>query len=120
MGSHGGSTLGLDFSPELKFADEIFRSTGCSVHPMNGRRSFKLVVSFSRHIFRLNEDSIAAAIESAIGGSAIDLQVSHIKGKVFAFHVSCKQVGFFIIDLRSYSCYDFKCYFNLWGNGGPN
>ena len=63
---------------------------------------------------------MAAVLEAVIGGSAIDLQVNHIKDKVYSFHVSCKQVGFLIMDLRSYACDLFKCYFHLWGNGGPN
>src|SRR4051812_1798257 len=87
---------------------------------MDGRGAFTLVVSFSRHDFRLDEYSVAAALESALGGSAIDLWVSYIADKVFSFNVSCKAVGFHIVDTRSYSCPQFKCYFHLWGNGGPN
>ena len=104
MGSSGGSTLGLDFSKGRVLADEIFRSTGHTVHPSGHRRSFILVVSFSRHAFRLSEDSVAAALEAAIGGSAIDLNIHHIKDKVYSFHVSYKQVGFIIMDLRSFAC----------------
>ena len=70
--------------------------------------------------FQLDEDSVAAALEAALGGSAIDLMVTCIKDKVFSFVVSCKQVGFHIVDSRSYACNQFKCYFHLWGNGGPN
>ena len=88
MGSSGGSTLGLDFSKGRVFADEVFRSTGHTVHPSGHRRSFILVVSFSRHAFRRSEDSVAAVLEAVIGGSAIDLQVLHIKDKVYSFHVS--------------------------------
>ena len=63
---------------------------------------------------------MAAALEAAIGGSAIDLHVDHINDKVYSFQVSCKQVGFIIMGLRSFACDLFKCYFHLWGNGGPN
>ena len=119
MGSTTRSTLDLDFSKGLVFADEIYRSFGLTVHPMERTGSFTLVVSFSRHDFRLPEDLVAAALESALGGSAIDLMVSHVKDKVYSFQVSCKQVGFFIVDLCSYACTHFKCYFHLWGNGGP-
>ena len=79
-----------------------------------------MVVSFTRHNFRLDEDSVAAALESAIGGSAIDLSVQLIKDKVFSFIVSCKRVGLLILQLRSFACPQFKCFFHLWGNGGPN
>ena len=75
MGSHGGSTLDLDFSKGLAFADEVFRSCGKCIHPMDDTGRFIMVVFFSRHIFRLDEDSLAAVLESTIGGSAIDLSV---------------------------------------------
>ena len=118
--SSTGSTLGLDFSKGRVFADEIYKASGLTVHPGADQGAFTLVVSFSRHDFRLNEDSMAAALESALGGSAIDLWVSYITDKVFSFNVSCKEVGFHIVDTRSYSGPQFKCYFHLWGNGGPN
>ena len=73
MGSHGGSTLDLDFSKGLAFADEVFRSCGKCIHPTNDTGRFIMVVSFSRHIFCLDEDSVAATLESAIGGYTIDL-----------------------------------------------
>ena len=120
MGSHGGSTLDLDFFNGLAFADEVFRSCGKCIHPTDDTGRFILVVSFSRHIFHLNEDSVAAALESAIGRSAIDLSVQLIKHRVFSFIVSCKRVGLFILQLRSFTCLQFKCHFHLWGNGGPN
>ena len=115
-----GSTLGLDFSKGLEFADTGFRSTSFSVHPTEDTGHFTLVVSFSRHVFRLDDHSVAAALEAADGGSAIELGVSCLRDKVYSFNVSSKQVGFFIVDLRSFACPQFKCYFNLWGRGGPN
>ena len=104
----GGSTLDLDFSAGSIFADKVFFSCGKSIHPSDDTSHFIMVVSFSRHDFCLNEDSVAAALESAIGGSAIDLFVQRIKGKVFSFVVSCKQVGLCILKLRSYACTHFK------------
>ena len=120
MGTSGRPTLDLDFSAGSIFADKVFISCGRSVHPSDDTSHFIMVVSFSRHDFRLNEDSVAAALESAIGGSAIDLSVQLIKDKVFSFIVSCKQVGLCILQLRSFACPHFKCYFHLWGNEGPN
>ena len=117
---NNGSTLGLDFSKGLVFAEKVFQSTGFSVHPMEDSEIFTMVVSFGRHSFRLNEDSVAAALEAAIGGSGIDLMVFLIKDKVFGFQVSCKAVAMIIISLRSFACDHFKCYFHLWSNGGPN
>ena len=120
MGSSRGSTLDLDFSAGLDFASRVFNVCGQTIHPSDDTHHFVMVVSFTRHIFRLNEDSVAAALESALGGSAIDLMVSHIKDKVFSFYVSCKKVGLYILQLRSFACMHFKCYFHLWGHGGPN
>ena len=96
----GGSTLDLDFSHGLAFADEVYRHSGVTVHPMKHRRSFIMVVSFGRHVFRLSEDTVAAALESVIGGSAIEFRVSQVTDSVFSFKVSCMQVGFHILDLR--------------------
>ena len=99
---HGsGSTLGLDFSKGLAFADEIYRSCGATVHPSDGMDPFVMVVSFSRHVFRLSDNSVAAALEATIGGSTIELMVSSIRDKVFSFHVSCKKVRLYVLALRS-------------------
>ena len=120
MGTNSGSTLGLDFSKGFEFADKVFRSTGFPIHSTDDTGHFTMVVSFGRHDFRLSDDSLAAALEAAIGGSAIELGVSCIRDKVYSFNGSSKQVGFYVCDLRSFACPNFKCYFNLWGRGGPN
>ena len=100
MGTSGGSTLDLDFSAGSIFADKVFISCRRSIHPSDDANHFIMVVSFSLHILHLNEDSLAAALESAIGGSAIDLSVQLINDKVFSLIVSCKQVGLYILQLR--------------------
>ena len=120
MGSADGSTLGLDFSKGLVVAEKVFQSTGFPVHPMDDTGFFTMVISFGRHDFRLTEDSVAAALEAAIGGSAIEFMVFMITERVFGFQVSCKAVALIILRLRSFSCDHFKCFFHLWGNGGPN
>ena len=81
---------------------------------------FTMVTSFGRHDFHLNEDSVVAVLEAAIGGSAIEFMVFLIKDKVFGVQVSCKAVAMIILKLCSFSCDHFKCFFHLWGNGGPN
>ena len=63
---------------------------------------------------------MAAALEAAIGGSAIEFMVFMITERVFGFHVSCKAVALTIPKPRSFSCDHFKCFFHLWGNGGTN
>ena len=104
MGSNDGSTLGLDFSKGLAFPNEIYRSCGVSVHPSDDMGSFIMLVSFRRHDFRLSDDSVAALLKAAIGGSAIEFMVSNIRDKVFSFHVSCKKVGLYVLALRSFAC----------------
>lgn len=116
----GGSTLDLDFSHGLAFSHEVYRHSGFTVHPMKHRRPFIMVIYFGRHVFRLSPDTVAAALESVIGGSAIEFRVSQITDSVFSFKVSCMQVGFHILELRSFKCSSFKCFFHLWGHGGPN
>ena len=120
MGPSGRSTLDLYFSAGAIFADKVFNHCGRSIHSTDDTGHFIMVVSFSRHIFHLNDDSVAAALESAIGGSAIEFSVQLIRDKVFSFFVSRKQVGLCILQLRLFACPQFKCYFHLWGNGGPN
>ena len=120
MGPSGGSTLDLDILAGAIFADKVFNHCGRSIHSMDDTGHFIMVVSFSRHLFRLNDDSVAATLESTIGGSAIEFSVQIIRDKVFSFFVSCKQVGLCILQLRLFARPQFKCYFHLWWNGGPN
>ena len=46
-----GPTLGLDFPKGRVFADEIYKASGLTVHPMENLGSFTLAVSFNRHDF---------------------------------------------------------------------
>ena len=39
---------------------------------------------------------------------------------VYSPFMSCKDVGFFILHQRSFVCDHFKCFFHLWGHGGPD
>jgi hypothetical protein len=48
------------------------------------------------------------------------LNVSLLRDRVFSFTVSSKKVGFMILAQKFYSCPHFKCYYHLWGLGGPN
>lgn len=120
MDQGNGSTIGLDFSKGLVFANEIYKSFSVTVNPSDGTGLFIMVVSFIRHDFCLSDDSVVAASEAVIGESAIEFMVSNIRDKVFLFHVSCKQVGLHVLALCSFACEHFKCFFHLWGNGGPN
>lgn len=39
---------------------------------------------------------------------------------MFSFSVSCKDVGFMIHNIKSYSCKSFAIFFHLCSGGGPN
>ena len=120
MAVHAAISMGLDFSPGMKLASEIQRTFNRSVHPMKDTGHFTMVVSFARHSFRLDVDNVGLALESAIGGYCSQLKVSYLNIGVFSFNVSCKEVGFFILHQRSFVCPQFKCFFHLWGHGGPD
>jgi hypothetical protein len=113
-------TMGLDFSDGMAFAKSIRRKYFSAVHPSRDSGHFIMVVSFGRTSFRLSEDSASLALEAAIGGFCGSLKVSSLRERVYSFVVSSKHVGFEVLNLKSYVCPKFKCYFHLWGNGGPN
>jgi hypothetical protein len=117
---HTSLSMGVDFTPGMNFAKEIKRLFHSTVHPSTRSKAFTMVVSFGRASFRLDEDSVAIALESAIGGLCGSLKVQLISERVFSFRVASKKVGFHIIDMRWFSCNKFKCFFHLWSDGGPN
>jgi hypothetical protein len=79
-----------------------------------------MVVAFGRSNFQMEKDLVSISLEAAIGGSCGNLKVSLINDRVFSFCVANKNVCFHILKLRKISCQQFKCYFYLWGRGGPN
>ena len=100
---------------------EISRALGLPVSCQDSSVSpFALVVAFGRCKFRLNVHSVGLILQATIGGSAALLHVSQLAERTFKFFVSSRQVGFFIVNLRSYSCPLYSLFFHLWGNGGPN
>ncbi|KQJ81904.1 hypothetical protein BRADI_5g03715v3 [Brachypodium distachyon] len=107
MAVHASITLGLDFAPGVAFRKEVKRIHGVLVHPEGKSKHFYLAVSF-----RL-------ALECCLGGLCDGFSVVHLRDQVFRFSVSTKSVGFMIYNLHKFSCAQFKCFFHLWGNGGP-
>jgi hypothetical protein len=77
-------------------------------------------VAFGRSSFKLEEESVALALEAVIGGFCGSLNVSRVQERVFSFTVANKNVGFHIVQKRKFSCAKFVCYFHLWSSGGPN
>jgi hypothetical protein len=120
MAAHASLAMGLDFTPGSQFKANVrhhFRST---VHPLGKSDHFLMAVSFGRAKFKLDVDTVSLALESCLGGSSEDLTVVHLRERVFHFSLASKQVGFLVSSVKSFSCSAFKCYFHLWGNGGPH
>jgi hypothetical protein len=114
------SSMKLDFSYGYKFKSDIKKRLASTVHPLGKSNHFILFVSFGRATFKLTEDMVGIALESCIGGNCDDLSVKYLNDRVIRFSVASKAVGFMVTALRSFSCSSFKCFFNLWGNGGPS
>jgi hypothetical protein len=117
---HAALFKGLDFSHGINFAKDILAKFNKEVHPRARSGNFLMVVSFGRASFKLEDDLVGIALEAVIGGFCGQLKVSMIRDRVFSFCVSSKEVGFHILKLRKFSCAQFKCFFHLWGRGGPN
>jgi hypothetical protein len=113
-------SLGLDFTHGFSMARDMKKWFKCSVHPSDTSPGFTLVVSFGRSTFRLTDNTVGLALESVIGGFCGMLRVSSLGERVFSFSVANKHVGFHIVQSRFFDCKNFKCYFHLWGFGGPN
>ncbi|KAM0861167.1 hypothetical protein ACQ4PT_046089 [Festuca glaucescens] len=102
MAVRASISLGLDFYPGQAFAREVWRSFRQKVHPFPRSGHFTMVVSFERSSFRLDEESVALALEAAIGGFCGDLKVSVLRDRVFSFTVSSMKVGFLIYDRKKW------------------
>jgi hypothetical protein len=95
-------TMGLDFSDGISFAKSIRRKYFSAVHPSRDSGHFTMVVSFGRTSFYLSEHSASIALEAAIGGLCGSLKVSSLCERVYSVVVSSKQVGFDVLNLKSY------------------
>ncbi|TVU06335.1 hypothetical protein EJB05_49544, partial [Eragrostis curvula] len=111
----------LDYSPGLGQQAEIWRRFRFPVvfSPNCGLGEFFLVLSVGRCKFRLTTFSVALILQAVLGGSAQSFKVEELRDRVYKFSVSCKKVGFYIYNLKSFECEAFKVLFHLWGNGGP-
>jgi hypothetical protein len=66
------------------------------------------------------EDSVALALQSCLGGRALDFHVKFLSNNHFRFSVFSKEVGFHIYKLRRITTAYFDVYFHLWNNGVPH
>jgi hypothetical protein len=111
----------LDFDIGKVFEREVHHKTGRFVHSHSSfERGFYLLATFRRYLFQLNEESVALAFQSCLGGHAKYFQVSYQSHNHFRFTVSCKAVGFAIYNLRRFIGASFDVYFHLWSNGAPH
>jgi hypothetical protein len=92
----------------------------CQLQPWWRQSEFFLVISFGQCEHRLHPQSVGYFLQVTIGGSAGDFKVFQLADRVFRLSIFSKQVGFFIVNLRSFECSDFKDYFHLWNSGGLN
>jgi hypothetical protein len=120
MSVHAALALGLDFSWGSEFQKKVKQRYHSTVHPLGKSDHFLMTVSFGHAKFKLDSDSASLALESCIGGLCDDLAVIQLGERVFRFSVNSRAVGFMVYDLKSFACDSFKCYFHLWGNGGPS
>lgn len=118
--SHGAC---LSFRPGRVVEAEIHRKFGSPVcHDSSSPfPQFLLVVSFGRCKFRLTEEN-ACGYHSPIGpwGKAAAFRLGSLSDLVFRFSVYSPAVVFHVYKLRSFECSQFKVYFHLWHNGGPD
>jgi hypothetical protein len=71
-------------------------------------------------LFRLTEESIGLALQSCLGGCALDFHVQFLSTNHFRFSVFSKDVGFQIYELHRVITSMFDVYFHLWSNGAPH
>jgi hypothetical protein len=66
----------VDFCHGIWFTEHVRAKFGTSITPLPNSAGFILVVSFSRSLVRLNEDSVALMLQSCLGGLAKDFRVN--------------------------------------------
>jgi hypothetical protein len=116
---HTALEMGLDFSAGDLFKAQVKRKFRSTVHPLGKANHFLMTVSFGRAKFKLDKIFVGLALESCLGGLCDDMLVIQLADRVFRFSVASRHVGFMIYAMKFFTCASFKCFFHLWGNGGP-
>jgi hypothetical protein len=114
------SLLGLNFASGFGVQAVVHERYGESINfsPTSGGKEFYLLASVGNCKLRLIEQSIGLILQATLGGQAADFRPIQISDRVFQFVVASRVVGFHIYHLRSYSCDQYKIFFNLWSNWG--
>lgn len=80
--------------------------------------TFFLLVSFPRFRFRLSSESVGACLSSILGGTSNNFAPLQLDAQIFRFSVSCKRVGFLVLQLDFFACESFKRAFHLCNDLG--
>ena len=105
---------GLSFAPGIEFEKEVWSKLAKPITRADlSSSSFALVTSFGRSCFKLSPRSVGFILQATIGGLADHFCVSELSERSFKFFVSERLVGFFIHNLRSFSCDHYVLYFHL-------
>jgi hypothetical protein len=107
----------MDF-PDLNFqpgagVQAAVRGEPVNFFPISGLKEFYLLVSVANCKYKLLEFSIEMILQATIGRVAADFRPQQISNRVFKFVVTSKNVGFHIYNLCSFSCEQYKIFFNL-------
>ena len=95
----------VDSKPGLDLLKQAWRRLKSPITPLLGvgGKAFFLVASFARSKFKLAPVSVGLLLQSCLGGIAADFDVLWLRDRSYRFSVSCKEIGFFIHNLRSFS-----------------
>jgi hypothetical protein len=61
---------------------------------------------------------VQACLASILGGTSCNFSILQLDEQVFRFRVSCKRVGFLVLQLVSFACDSFKLAFHLCNDNG--
>lgn len=110
----------LDFNVGLEFQDEVRRLFKSLVHHPSPNTDGLFFLKFWRFLFHLTEDSVSVALQSCLGGRALDFHVKFLSNNHFCFSMFSKEVSFRVYKLHRVICSSFDCCFHLWNNGTPH